>query len=66
MSAWSGIQGWQQTASAMQNQLFESALGISRAWYVRGVDFDAARKMLTIGIDFVVLAKTCSDGRLVV
>ena len=37
----------------MQNQLFEAALGISKPWYVRGVDFDAARKVLTIGIDFV-------------
>src|SRR5215472_5231738 len=38
----------------MQNQLFEAALGIAKPWYVRGVDFDAARKVLTIGIDFVV------------
>jgi transposase len=37
----------------MQNQLFEAALGISRPWYVNGVDFDAARKTLTIGVDFV-------------
>lgn len=37
----------------MQNQLFEAALGIAKPWYVRGVDFDAARKVLTIGIDFV-------------
>jgi len=37
----------------MQNQLFEAALGISKPWYVRAVDFDAARKVLTIGIDFV-------------
>jgi transposase len=38
---------------SMQNQLFEAALGIAKPWYVRGVDFDAARKVLTIGIDFV-------------
>lgn len=37
----------------MQNQLFEAALGIAKPWYVRSVDFDAARKVLTIGIDFV-------------
>jgi transposase len=37
----------------MQNQLFEAALGIAKPWYVRGVEFDAARKVLTIGIDFV-------------
>jgi transposase len=53
MPARSGIQSWQQIAADMQNQLFEAALGISKPWYVRGVDFDAARKVLTIGIDFV-------------
>ena len=37
----------------MQNQLFEAALGISKPWYVRGVDFDAAGKVLTIAVDFV-------------
>ncbi len=37
----------------MQNQLFEGALGIARPWYVQGVDFDAARKTLTIKVDFV-------------
>jgi transposase len=37
----------------MQNQLFEAALGIAKPWYVRGVDFDPMRKVLTIGIDFV-------------
>ena len=37
----------------MQDQLLEAALGIAKPWYVRGVDFDAARKVLTIGIDFV-------------
>ena len=41
----------------MQNQLFEAALGIVRPWYVRGVDFDAGRKTLTITVDFVVLAE---------
>jgi transposase len=37
----------------MQNQLFEVALGIAEPWYVNGVDFDAAEKTLTIGVDFV-------------
>ena len=36
----------------MQNQLFESALGISKPWSVRGVDFNVAEKTLTIRIDF--------------
>src|SRR6516165_6617926 len=31
----------------MQNHLFEAALGIGKPWYVRGVAFDAARKVLT-------------------
>jgi transposase len=46
----------------MQNQLFEAALGISKPWYVRGVDFDAARKMLTIGIDFVAGTRFPAPG----
>jgi transposase len=37
----------------MQNQLFETALGLSKPWYVNGVNFDAAKKTLTIGVDFV-------------
>ena len=37
----------------MQNQLFEAALGIAKPWYVNGVDFDAAKKTLTINVDFV-------------
>jgi transposase len=37
----------------VQNQLFESALGITKPWYVGGVDFDAAKKVLTITVDFV-------------
>ena len=37
----------------MQNQLFELALGITKPWYVNGVDFNAAQKTLTISVDFV-------------
>ena len=37
----------------MQNKLFEAALGIVKPWYVNGVDFDAAKKTLTISVDFV-------------
>lgn len=37
----------------MQNKLFEAALGIAKPWYVNGVDFDAAKKTLTISVDFV-------------
>jgi transposase len=46
----------------MQNQLFEAALGIAKPWYVRGVDFDAARKVLTIGIDFVTGSRFAAPG----
>jgi transposase len=37
----------------VQNKLFEAALGIVKPWYVNGVDFDAAKKTLTISVDFV-------------
>jgi transposase len=37
----------------MTNQLFEAALGINAPWYVQGVDFDAAKRQLTIAVDFV-------------
>src|SRR6516165_3783575 len=61
MPAWCGIQQWKQELS-MQNQLFEAALGIARPWYVRGIDFDAARKVLTIGIDFVAGSRVAAPG----
>jgi hypothetical protein len=37
----------------VQNQLFEAAFGIAKPWYVNGVDFDAAKKILTISVDYV-------------
>lgn len=37
----------------VQNQLFESALGIAKPWYINGVDFDAAKKVLRISVDFI-------------
>jgi transposase len=46
----------------MQNQLFEAALGIAKPWYVRGVDFDPARRLLTIGIDFVAGCRFATPG----
>ena len=46
----------------MQNQLFEAALGIAKPWYVRVVDFDPARKVLTIGIDFVAGSRFAAPG----
>ncbi len=46
----------------MQNQLFEAALGIAEPWYVQGVDFDAAGKVLTISVDFVAGSKFPAPG----
>ncbi|WP_333907583.1 ISL3 family transposase [Delftia acidovorans] len=37
----------------MHAKLFETALGITDPWRVAGVDFDAAKKVLTISVDFV-------------
>jgi transposase len=46
----------------MQNQLFEAALGIGQPWYVRGVDFDSARKVLTLSIDFSAGTRFAAPG----
>ena len=46
----------------MQSQLFEAALGIAKPWYVRGVDFDAARETLTIRVDFVAGSRFPARG----
>lgn len=37
----------------MSAKLFEAALGIAEPWFIQGVDFDAGKKTLTIGIDFI-------------
>lgn len=37
----------------MHAKLFEAALGITDPWRVAGVDFDAAKKVLIITVDFV-------------
>ena len=36
----------------MHDKLFEAALGITQPWFVAGVRFDEASKVLTVGIDF--------------
>ncbi len=46
----------------MQNQIFASALGIAKPWYVNGVDFDATRKTLTINVDFVAGTRFPAPG----
>jgi hypothetical protein len=49
---------------SVPNQLFEAALGIASPWYVKGVEFDAERRKLTIGIDFSAGARASrSPGR---
>ncbi len=37
----------------MSAQLFEAALGITKPWFVQGVNFDTAEKKLVIQIDFI-------------
>lgn len=36
----------------MTNQLFAAALGVTGPWYVRDVEFNAEKQLLTIAIDF--------------
>ncbi len=37
----------------MTAKIFEAALGITSPWYINGVDFDVAKKSLTLNVDFV-------------
>jgi transposase len=37
----------------MTAKLFEAALGIASPWYINGVEFDAAKKTLSIAVDFI-------------
>ena len=46
----------------MQNQIFEAALGIANPWYIKGVDFDAEQKSLSIHIDFVAGSRFAYPG----
>ena len=43
-------------------QLFEAALGLGKPWYVTTVDFDQAKRTLTIGIDFEAGARFAAPG----
>ena len=36
----------------MSNELFAAALGVEQPWYVKDVNFDAGKRLLTIAIDF--------------
>jgi transposase len=46
----------------MQNQIFETALGIADPWFVKGVDFDAEQKSLSIHIDFIAGSRFAYPG----
>jgi transposase len=46
----------------MHDRLFEAALGIAPPWSVRGVKFDEASKVLTVGIDFTVGSRFGIEG----
>ena len=46
----------------MNEQLFETALGIAEPWHVVSVDLDAEAKILTIGIDFTAGSRFAMAG----
>ena len=46
----------------MHDRLFEAALGIVSPWFVVGVRFDEASKVLTVGIDFTAGSRFAVDG----
>ena len=45
----------------MHDRLFEAALGIAPPWFVAGVRFDEASKVLTVGIDFTAGSRFAVD-----
>ncbi|MCI1191794.1 ISL3 family transposase [Calidifontimicrobium sp. SYSU G02091] len=46
----------------MHDRLFEAALGIAAPWFVAGVRFDEASKVLTVGVDFAVGSRFAVEG----
>lgn len=46
----------------MHDRLFETALGIAAPWFVAGVRFDEASKMLTVGIDYTAGSRFEVEG----
>lgn len=46
----------------MHDRLFEAALGIAPPWFVAGVRFDEASKVLTVGIDFTAGTRFAVEG----
>lgn len=45
----------------MQNELFSAALGVSEPWFIKAVDLDQAKRLLTIQIDFETGARFSID-----
>jgi transposase len=46
----------------MHDRLFEAALGIGAPWFVAGVRFDEASKVLTVGIDYPAASRFEVEG----
>jgi transposase len=46
----------------MTAKLFEAALGITSPWYINGVEFDAAKKTLSIAVDFIAGSRFAVPG----
>src|ERR1700674_4027361 len=51
-----------QVGAIMTQEIFAAALGIKSPWFVQGVDFDAAKRQLTIGVDFVAGTRFAFPG----
>jgi len=46
----------------MHDRLFEAALGIAKPWFVAGVHFDEASKVLSVGIDYTAGSRFGVEG----
>jgi transposase len=46
----------------MTAKLFEAALGITSPWYINGVEFDVAKKTLSIAVDFIAGSRFAVPG----
>lgn len=46
----------------MTAKLFEAVLGIADLWYISGVDYDVAKKALTIKVDFIADSRFAVPG----
>src|ERR1700686_5514597 len=51
-----------QPSAIVTQQIFEAALGIKSPWFVQSVDFDTAKRELTIGVDFVAGSRFALAG----